>query len=475
MLGVQKPSRRAGPKPLDISAFDDALILLQACQLDLDPWQRTVLRQMLGMDRVGKYISSQMGFSVPRQNGKSALIEARVLAGLFVMGEELILVAAHELSTTDELFLRIKGLIEAQPSLESQVRLFRSGNGKHAIELWNGQRVRFIARTKNSGRGLATDALILDEAQEISDLAYAALRPTTSARPNPQIVLTGTVPGPDSQGDVFRRMRDSALKGTDPRVSWLEWSAADDASMDDPSAWAQANPALGYRLTEATIKDDQTLGEELFFQERLGVWREEVAGAKALDYRLWQKLGIPSSTAPTDGVKAFGVKFSLDGSEVALAVARRPDDGPVHVEGIQSAPLGKGTGWLVEFLKERESETAQIVIDGKSGSGMLVDALRDAGVKNKNLIIVPSTDNVVTAHSMFKQAVDEGSVSHIAQEELDVQVSAALRRKIGNSGGYGWTTPAGSRVTLFEAATFAFWAAKTTTRRPSKRGGVLIL
>lgn len=467
MLGVQKPSQKAGPAPLDNAVFEDALVLLSACKMDLDPWQRTVLRQMLGLDRMGKYISSRVGFSVPRQNGKSALIEARVLAGLFVMNEKLILVAAHELSTTDELFLRIKGLIESQPSLEDQVEIFRSGNGKHAIELKNGQRVRFIARTKNSGRGLSADALILDEAQELSDLSYASLEPTTSARPNPQIVLTGTVPGPDNEGDVFRRIRDSALKGTDPRVSWMEWSAPEDASMDDPSAWAQANPAMGYRLTEMTIRDSQSLGEDFFSRERLGIWREEIAGSKALDFKRWSALKIKPELAPTEGRVVYGVKFSHDGREWALSVARRPEGSKViHVEGIKVGPMIDGTSWLVAWLAERAPAAAQIVVDGKSGSGALATDLKAAGVRGTKVLIFPSLEEIVTAHSMLLQSTIDGTISHIGQTLLDNQAKGATRRKIGDKGSFGWQAPKDGSVCMLDSITLSHWGAVTTKRNP---------
>src|SRR5690606_41295549 len=86
------------------------------------------------------------------------------------------------------------------------------------------------------------------------DDALAALLPTISAAPlgNPQQILAGTPPSSNMNSDVFKRMRDSAIEGSDPALSWHEWSAPDDADPDDQSAWLAANPALQTRWQLAT-------------------------------------------------------------------------------------------------------------------------------------------------------------------------------------------------------------------------------
>ena len=151
------------------------------------------------------------------------------------------------------------------------------------------------------------------------------------------------------------------------------------------------------------------------------------------------------------------MRFSPDGLEVALAVARRPEEGPIFIEGIRSEPLSSGTTWLVDFLVERADRAAQIVIDGKAGVGYLVNALRENGVRSKTLIWQP---------------VISETVSHSAQPELTQQALSAHRRKIGSRGGFGWQAPEGGSVSLFEAATLAFWGAKMT-RRKGKRKQVI--
>ena len=207
---------------------------------------------------------------------------------------------------------------------------------------------------------------------------------------------------------------------------------------------------------------------ESFKREALGIWDKRAAGAKALKRSRWEEL----VATPSDGVRSFGVKFSPDGSHVALAGAVKNDDG-VHVEGIRQATMGEGTQWLVDFLVERARDAAQIVVDGKSGVGYLVNALRAEGV-GKSVIVTPALDQVVAAHGMFERAVVEGGLTHSGQPELDGQALDAVRRKIGNAGGFGWEHPVeGETVVLLDAVTLAFWGARTSKRVPGRRQAFL--
>src|SRR5690606_36968702 len=110
-----------------------------------------------------------------------------------------------------------------------------------------------------------------------------------------------------------------------------------------------------------------------------------------------------------------------------------------------------------------------IVVDGKSGVGYLVGALRDAGVRNKNLVLLPTLDQVLAAHSMFEQAVITGGLTHPGKDAFDEQVLSATKRAIGKAGGFGWEAPDGGTVVALDAVTLAHWAAKTTKRRPGRR------
>src|SRR5690606_27952937 len=127
---------------------------------------------------------------VPRQNGKGGVLEARELAGLFLLGERLIVHSAHEFATAEEALERMVALIEGCPDLSRRVKAVKRSHGQEGIYLTNGQRLRYRTRTKGGGRGFTADCVILDEAMVLPEAFIGALMPTLSARPNPQLWYT---------------------------------------------------------------------------------------------------------------------------------------------------------------------------------------------------------------------------------------------------------------------------------------------
>ena len=120
---------------------------------------------------------------------------------------------------------------------------------------------------------------------------------------------------------------------------------------------------------------------------------------------------------------------------------------------------------MVSWLSERWRKASKIFLDGKAGTGDLVQQLVAAGVSRRRLHVV-STDEAITAHAGMLRAIQEADVTHLAQPGLDAQVRVAGKRKIGNAGGWGWqaVTPDGD-VTALDAVTLARHAAMTSKRR----------
>jgi phage terminase large subunit-like protein len=247
--------------------------LAEGAGLHLDDWERWVLGEGLSRARDDKWAAFEVALIVARQNGKGAVLEALELAALFLddFGVELVLHSAHEFKTASEAFRRIQGRIENSPSFKRRVRQVYLQRGAESIEMKNGKRLRFIARSGGSGRGFSADLVILDEAYELGDAQMAALLPTLSARPNPQIWYTSTAGFPTST--QLGLVRSRGLKGDDPSLAFFEWSV-DENGYDpaDPRCWAQANPGLGIRITEEYIaKERAALSPAEFDRERLSI------------------------------------------------------------------------------------------------------------------------------------------------------------------------------------------------------------
>lgn len=471
--GRQEPRIRHVPDYV-YSDGEDAGTLSKSYGLPPDPWQQDILDSWLGRDDEDRYTASRCGCLVARQNGKNGVLEMRELYGLAILGER-ILHTAHEVKTARKAFLRLASFFENEreyPELASLVVAIRRTNGQEAITLTNGGSIEFSARSRGAARGFTVDVVVCDEAQELNEEQLEALMPTMSATDNPQLILVGTPPNSDSIGDVFGRMRKSGIEGNDKKLSWHEWSIESlEVDISDPDVWAQCNPALGYRLNISTIEDEYAqLSTDGFARERLSFWLDAAKENRPIDKEKWE--ACATDKRPSDEIKlAYGVKFSADGAWCSLSVASKQEDGTIHCEVIEHRSMSSGLGWLVEWLVPRLKKASTVAIDGLHWQGSLVENLRGAGVRNKLAITVPGTKDVVTAASMFIDALAENKVTHCNQEALNESALSAEKRMIGDKGGWGFGGDVDT--TLIESVTLAHWAVITCRRNPKRQQKLL--
>lgn len=415
----------------------EAVELAAEAGLELDDWQAWFLDGALSFDRRGRWVSFENGLVVPRQDGKGAVIEARMLAGMFLLEERLLTYTAHEFKTAQEHFHRIVELVEGTPRLRKLVKHIRRASGAEAIELHNGARLRFLARSAASGRGFSGDVVFFDEAMILWPAAVGALLPTMSARTHvtaggPQLWYAGTA-GHGGQTAVLAAVRDRAIAGTDESLFFAEWGAGEpddhtggDVDLDDRAEWRRANPAMHGvgRITEDFIqKERAALTDDEFARERLCVWGGG-AGGTVIDPDTWA--GLLDTRSRPHGSVALAVDVPPEGRHASIARAALRDDGKVHIE-VDTRP---GTTWAVERLAElSKKRNAPVVLDGGSRAISLVPALVAAGVEP----VIYGTREVVAACGAFLDKVDEDGIRHVGQPELNLAVNAARRRKVGDA------------------------------------------
>ena len=461
--------------PDGIVSSDFPLLALQIERMGtpLDRWQQGLCTAILAKRENGMYACGIGGavLSIARQSGKTYTIGTLIFALCAINPDMLVLWSAHRARTHNETFKTMDTMTK-KPGVAPYISRVLTGAGTEAVEFANGSRILFGARENGFGRGFAkVDVLVLDEAQILTEKAMEDMVPATNAAPNGLVIMMGTPPRPGDPGEVFSGRREDALSGDDAETLYVEMSADKDANSEDRKQWAKANPSFPVRTTEtAMLRMKKLLGsEESFRREGLGIWDEAASGNKAVEAAAWDRLTVGPGDV-SDGRRVIGIRFTPDGSTVAVAGAVKPDDEslPFFVEPIEQRSTAEGTQWLVDFLVERHEDLAQIVIDGKSGVGYLVNALRAEGVSVKT-ILTPSVGDATAAYSMMDAAIKNGSVLHSGVQDLDDQVKTALRRKIGNDGGFGWESADGGSVALFEAVTLAHWGARVTKRRPGRR------
>ena len=464
--GSQEPRYRIAPK-YDKTELR-AVKLLKAGGLLLDPWQSDILDDWMSMNAGMKWICKTCGGSVPRQNGKTLIMQGRAEAGMLLYGEK-VLYTSHLQKTSTETFEEMASFFDV-PALKKYVKDIKTALGREQILLTNGGRIKFLARTRNGGRGQHGDLLIFDEAQELDVNSQASFIPAISASLNPQTIYMGTPPDPTVTGTVFREIRDKAIKGETTTTAWFEFSVEKIGDVSDKDRWYACNPALGRRIQESTVEGEfEQMAPDTFARERLGWWTPVVE--HKLDYAipadLWD--AAASMEEKPEGKTAYGIKFSADGTEVVLCGAVIPRDGKARITLIDRKPTGYGTQWLADWLNIRTEKASCVVVDGKNGVDVLVDKITDKkqGGKwiMKGAVIRPRATDMIAAVGLLMDALNEERVTWYSKQEM-LRDSAVTSIKRPISGGWGF---GGDNSTPIEACALALWGAKTSKRDPSKK------
>jgi hypothetical protein len=373
----------------------EAVDLAAAATLVLDPWQSLCVCDILAVGEDGRWAVPETCTVCQRQDGKGAIIETIELAGLFLFGERLILHSAHEYKTAQEAFLRIRDLIDGCADLSRYVKAIREANGEQQIILMSGARLRFVARSKGSGRGFTGQRNILDEAFALTRTHLAALMPTMSAQPNPQLNQFSTVPDPATmpppEEAVLPGVRERALtavrSGIPGPLVYHDWSMQPGEDPQDVDVWYACNPALGIRISEDYVRAElAALGPAKFSIERLGLWPELTGPQWSVISRAdWENAGDPESQAKDPVV--FSINTSWQRTHTAIAAVGEREDGHLHGVIVEHRPHGD---WPIPRMVELACKwhPAAVVLDPSGATNSITDelnkALTEAEAKDAN-------------------------------------------------------------------------------------------
>jgi hypothetical protein len=336
--------------------------------------------------------------------------------------------------------------------------------GAESIELKNGKRLRFIARTSGSGKGFSADLVILDEAFDLGNDEMAALLPTLSARPNPQIWYTSTAGLPTST--QLGAVRARGVTGDSPSLAFFEWSVDPDAyDPADPVEWARANPGLGIRITpEYVEKERAALAPAKFALERLGVGDYPVGsgGWQKISEAAWLACADPGSAAAGQVALAFSV--DRDGAAASVAVAGRRADGLGHAELVE--PPRPGTAWLVGRLLElvERHDPCVLVMNPAGAAGAFEKELAERGFSAKpgpgdRLLQITGAREYAQACGALVEDIKNSRwrflpQQHLGREPLTAAVAAAGVRPLADAWAWSWKDSADD-ISPLEAVTLA--------------------
>ena len=325
--GATKPRLQNAPLK-GASRITEVDKFLTDCKLELLPWQRYVLTDMLKVDKTGKWRRKTNLLLVARQNGKTHLARIRILAGLFIFGEMNIVAMSSNRGMALDTFRKVVDVIEDNPHLMAQVKQIRVANGQESVELLSGARYEIVAATRDGSRGKTADLLYIDELREIDEDSWTAAKPITRARPNSQIFMTSNAG--DAFSTVLNDLRSRCLSYPPATMGFWEYSADDFAKITDKDAWYQANPALGYLIDEETISEAiATSSVEASRTETLCQW---VSALKSpWPYRAFEDLTVQDLKIEPGRLTIFGMDISVNKKMASLVAGQVQDDGKVAV------------------------------------------------------------------------------------------------------------------------------------------------
>lgn len=476
-FGCQEPTWR-WCAPYERSQGGYAVELANAYGIPPHEWQRRVLMDWLALAPDGSLLNSTCVLPVPRQNGKTGVCDPRETFGLVVRGER-ILHTAQEFQTAKVGFDRLREKFGKEkndpnaryPELNALVERYTTSANQMILDLKTGGHIEF--RTRGSGgdvgRGGTFDLVVVDEAQSYTEEQDASLSPLNSASPlgSPQTILMGTVPDPAQahKGFVFTNQRNQIHTAPLPGFCLHEWAVDEVGDVMDKSRWYRTNPSLGHQLLErALMKDAYGMRPDTFAREHLGWWPPNVMSMTVISPHDWNAC---RTELPPQGGRVFvGVRFSPDGEVGCVAACVAVDGEPLYVEVIEHWAMSGGLARFSSLIASM-GDVERVVVDGRSHSENLVRMLREADVPRR-AVHQPNTAEVVTANSMFLNAVRERRVCHMGQPALNDSATRSERRPIGTDGGWGFKGKADVDPTLVEACALAHWAAATKNKPKRK-------
>jgi hypothetical protein len=370
---------------------------------------------------------------VGRQNGKTMLVAVRALAGMVLWSEEVLAASANRDVALDAWNVALELAEDAELGVHSIHRT----NGREEFSIGRA-RYKVVSNTRAGGRGLTGDLVILDEVREYRSWdGWAALEKTRRAKISSQVWAIS------NEGDdgslvlcsLAERGRNAAQTGEQIDLAWMEWSAPPDAMRSDPEGWAAANPALGYLITEETIRSESNIDDPEVFET-------EVMCRRVASLRPWLQAGSWDGcmewnvVSPDDGAD---VVFALDaGAEMrhaTIAVAHKREDGVIFTEAVAGFQATDG-----EVLPRAAIRLAELVDTWKPAAVYVVDrgqaqaaATRVLESSDTRVVALNGGDQVRAAQA-FQEAVvarlvvhpdDKMTAAHLASVTAD----GVLRRR----------------------------------------------
>lgn len=426
-------------------------------EVELLPWQRWWLIHALELNEDGGYRFKTVLLMVARQNGKTHLIKILIQWRLFVTEARLVIGAAQSLGDAEDVWEEIVRESQSNPILSQYMGKPSWVNGGKKMRLHSGGVYMVETLQRDAGRGKTADLLFLDELREHKTrVAWNALTATTLVPKKSQNICASNAG--DAQSVVLNELQDKGTraiqtdKTDDAAVGIFEWSAEPDLAITDRRGWRQANPALGYTLTELAIQSAMESMDEAGFRTEHLCQRVQTLAVGVIPFDKWQEGGDRESRFA--GPVSLALDVAWDRSSAALAVAGINESGKTMIEVVA---YRAGVDWVVPWLSERlESDwwDGSLTLQGRGAPVVsLVDSLKEAGIRINEW----GGPELAAGTGRFYDMVVTGRLAHLSQPTLDAAAQVAQSKASGDAWWFDRKSSA-MDISPLVAACAAVWA-----------------
>jgi phage terminase large subunit-like protein len=332
LRGATKPRLQSVPLK-GKSKVDDVKEIAAILSQELLPYQEYVLKDMLTVDKNDRFVRKFSLLLISRQNGKTFLARMLILTHLLKWNTDVLIMSSNR-SMALETFRQVANALENNDHFKGMVKQIRHANGTESIEMLSGARLDVVAATRDGSRGRSINGLLyIDEVREISPEGYRAAVPVTRAHPNSHTLLTSNAG--DAFSTVLNELRERALSAPPKSFGFYEYSAPQYCKITDRAGWAQANPALGYTITEEAIEEAiATSPIENTRTETLCQWIDSLSSP--WPHGVLEETSDSTLTIPIGGYTIFGFDVSPSRRNASLVAGQVMADGRIGVGILQT-------------------------------------------------------------------------------------------------------------------------------------------
>lgn len=452
--------RYATPRSDRPNKAAEILAIMRALGTPAMPWQQRVIE--VATEQIdGKPAYRTVVLGVPRQCGKSSLLLGVLVAAAATGRKRSVYTAQTGWDARRKLVEDWAPMLEVS-RLGSQIARVYRGAGSEAIVFSNGARLEVMANSLIAGHGRTIDgAAVIDEAfADSDDRREQAMIPAMATKPSAQLWIVSTAGTEESV--YFRRKvslgRQALEDGMTQDIAYFDWSAQEDADIDDPATWWATIPALGHTISEEVVRQARlTMTENDFRRSWLNQWTktdERVIPQTVLD-------ACKTQIGP-DGALVFAADISLDRAVGSIVCA----DEHGRIELIENRD---GTTWMLDRLAQLvKLHGGRVVLDGYGPAGLLADDLE----RLKIPVLKYTTRDLCYASNALYDSLMNQTIQIRPHTKVDESCAAARKKPVGSSWLWSRADPAADLTPLL-AMTMAYHAAKHRPEPAKNRPMVL--